>query len=160
MFCSSLKITFHSEGNFKMSKSKNSRQHGVPPRGLLAMSNHALSMNHMTGRFGRMFPHLPPALFSEASLSALADAMVTTDLPKDGEESDFGAAYTYLGQFIDHDLTFDPSTFAQQQSDPSGISDFRTPAFDLDNVYGRGQDISEPPGTAGILSLHTSGDAG
>ena len=98
---------------------------------------------NMTGRFGRMFDGLSPTAYSEKNLSDLADALVTDDPKKDGEdgeESDFGSAYTYLGQFIDHDLTFDPSTFEMQKNDPSAIIDFRTPAFDLDNVYGRGPD--------------------
>jgi hypothetical protein len=43
-----------------------------------------------------------------------------------------------LGQFIDHDLTFDPDASFQKQKDPDATEDFRTPAFDLDNVYGRG----------------------
>src|SRR5262249_33764002 len=38
----------------------------------------------------------------------------------------------------DHDLTFDPSTLDQQRSDPAALVDFRTPRFDLDNLYGRG----------------------
>jgi len=46
--------------------------------------------------------------------------------------------YTYLGQFIDHDLTFDPASSLQKQNDPDALVDFRSPAFDLDNVYGRG----------------------
>jgi hypothetical protein len=63
------------------------------------------------------------------------------DPPKDGndaEESGIPALYTYLGQFIDHDITFDPMSSLMQQSDPDALTDFRTPAFDLDNVYGRG----------------------
>src|SRR5262249_44118987 len=63
--------------------------------------------------------------------------------PKDGkdeEESGIPALYTYLGQFIDHDITFDPSSSLQKQNDPDALIDFRTPAFDLDNVYGRGPD--------------------
>src|SRR5207253_4018255 len=48
--------------------------------------------------------------------------------------------YTYLGQFIDHDLTFDPVSSLQRQNDPDGLVDFRTPRFDLDCVYGRGPD--------------------
>ncbi|HTS30317.1 MAG TPA: heme peroxidase family protein [Bryobacteraceae bacterium] len=65
------------------------------------------------------------------------------DPPKDGpdeEESGIPALYTYLGQFIDHDLTFDPASSLQQANDPDALTDFRTPAFDLDNVYGRGPD--------------------
>jgi hypothetical protein len=51
------------------------------------------------------------------------------------------AGYTYLGQFIDHDLTFDPtpmSTTLQSEGDPAAIRNFRTPRFDLDNLYGNG----------------------
>jgi hypothetical protein len=63
------------------------------------------------------------------------------DVPKDGpddEESGIPALFTYFGQFIDHDLTFDPNSSFIKQKDPSASVDFRTPAFDLDNLYGRG----------------------
>jgi hypothetical protein len=59
---------------------------------------------------------------------------------KDDEESGIPTLYTYFGQFIDHDLTFDPASSLQQQNDPDALTDFRTPAFDLDCVYGRGPD--------------------
>ena len=54
--------------------------------------------------------------------------------------SNIPAAYTYFGQFIDHDVTFDPAPLTARQRDPSGILNFRTPRLDLDNVYGRGPD--------------------
>ena len=63
------------------------------------------------------------------------------DAPKDGndaEESGIPALFTYFGQFVDHDITFDPMSSLIQHSDPNALTDFRTPAFDLDNVYGRG----------------------
>jgi hypothetical protein len=97
-----------------------------------------------------MFRSLPRATFGKtdpeniANLKLLADAMSAGfDPPKDGkddEESGIPALYTYLGQFIDHDLTFDPTSSLQMQNDPDALVDFRTPAFDLDNVYGRGPD--------------------
>src|ERR1700729_855799 len=97
-----------------------------------------------------MFRALPPADFgandtdSQAALLQLGAAMVSDeDAPKDGpddEESGIPALYTYLGQFIDHDLTFDPASSLQQQDDPEGLVDFRTPQFDLDNIYGKGPD--------------------
>jgi len=110
--------------------------HGSGVRGLTS----PVGIDTPSGRFGRMF-ELPPAKFSEDDLFALAEAMkgeANLEEGPDPEESDFGAAYTYFGQFIDHDLTFDPSTFAQQKHDPNAIVDFRTPRFDLDDVYGRG----------------------
>ncbi|WGJ13540.1 heme peroxidase family protein [Methylocapsa sp. D3K7] len=100
------------------------------------------------GRFGRMFRNTPPAQFGRteadniANLSALADRMSAGfDPPKDGpdaEESGIPALYTYLGQFIDHDITYDPVSLLTKSQDPDGLVDFRTPALDLDNVYGRG----------------------
>ena len=75
-------------------------------------------------------------------MMALGEAMTSSfDAPKDGfdgEESSIPALYTYFGQFVDHDITFDPMTTLIQHSDPDALTDFRTPALDLDNVYGRG----------------------
>jgi len=46
----------------------------------------------------------------------------------DDEESDIPAAYTYFGQFIDHDLTFDPSTFQQQKYSWGSSTAMRIPS--------------------------------
>jgi hypothetical protein len=118
--------------------------HGSGVRGFTL----APSSKFFNGRFGRMFRALPPADFgandtaSDAALAQLGAAMVADeDAPKDGpddEESGIPALYTYLGQFIDHDLTFDPASSLQRQNDPDALIDFRTPRFDLDSVYGRG----------------------
>lgn len=118
-------------------------KHSTPIRGLAA----AGAKQDFQGRFGRMFRDLPGAQFgtarqSKARLEKLAHAMISDpDPPKDGpddEESGIPALYTYFGQFIDHDLTFDPAASFQKQKDVDAKVDFRTPAFDLDNVYGRG----------------------
>jgi hypothetical protein len=96
-----------------------------------------------------MFRALPPAFDPDDDglqdiFVKLAKAMINDfDPPKDGrdeEESSIPALYTYLGQFIDHDITFDPASSLQKANDPDALIDFRTPAFDLDNVYGRGPD--------------------
>jgi len=99
-----------------------------------------------------MFRSLPAASFATTGsekenirhLAKLGHAMSNTpDAPKDGpddEESGIPALYTYFGQFIDHDITFDPASSLQKQDDPDALTDYRTPAFDLDNVYGRGPD--------------------
>ncbi len=58
--------------------------------------------------------------------------------PDDEENRGISAGYTYLGQFIDHDLTFDPASSLDKQNDPEALEDFRTPRFDLDSLYGRG----------------------
>src|SRR2546426_100078 len=98
------------------------------------------------GHFGRMFRTLPPAQFDAGVLHDLAAAMTAefeaTPTPEteadDEENTGISAGYTYLGQFIDHDLTFDPVSSLQRQNDPAALVDFRTPRFDLDCVYGRG----------------------
>jgi hypothetical protein len=119
-------------------------KHSAVIRGL----NAAGADPNFQGKFGRLFPKLPPARYGssdaeeEENLGKLAEKMVSEfDAPKDGaddEESGIPALYTYLGQFIDHDLTFDPDGSFQKQKDPDATIDFRTPALDLDNVYGRG----------------------
>ena len=58
----------------------------------------------------------------------------------DDENPVIPAGYTYFGQFIDHDLTFDPNSSLQKMNDPDALEDFRTPRFDLDSLYGRGPD--------------------
>jgi hypothetical protein len=118
------------------------RFHGERPRGADFFPRSSL----FEGRFGRMFRTLPPAEFDEADLKALAKQMVApaerspTPETKDDDEENQGisAGYTYLGQFIDHDLTFDPSSSLEKQNDPDALEDFRTPRFDLDCLYGRG----------------------
>ncbi|MFN8356803.1 MAG: heme peroxidase family protein [Spirosomataceae bacterium] len=130
-------------------------QHGKPIRGLLTVAKSST----FEGMFGRMFRTLPSAKFKTEDLKKLAEAMSAEkeDNPKpenelDDEENNgallptdpgnrgIDAGYTYLGQFIDHDLTFDPASVLQKQNDPDNIIDFRTPRFDLDCLYGRGPD--------------------
>ena len=117
------------------------RGHGAVDRGLASTPRSAL----FEGRFGRMFRTLPAAEFDADDLKALATAMtaepeatVTPETENDDEEN-FGipAGYTYFGQFIDHDLTFDPASSLDRLNDPNALTDFRTPRLDLDSLYGR-----------------------
>jgi len=115
-------------------------------------ANLSRSSSLFAGPFGRMFRALPPAEFGPddkstlVNLELLAAAMMSkrddTD-PKDGpdpREGGIPAAYTYFGQFVDHDLTFDPASSLQRQNDLDALVDYRTPRFDLDSLYGRGPD--------------------
>jgi hypothetical protein len=122
------------------------------PHGVVRGANLSRGSLLFDGPFGRIFRALPPADFgntdaeSLAALKELAKAMISVADPadpKDGPDSEEGgipAAFTYFGQFIDHDLTFDPASSLQKQNDPDALVDFRTPQFDLDNLYGRGPD--------------------
>src|SRR5690349_13232384 len=98
----------------------------------------------MEGRFTRLFPYLPTANFKQSDLVDLARVMTAPEEPgqeeKDDPEENKGipAAYTYLGQFVDHDLTFDPISHLRETLTPAQLQalvDFRTPRFDLDNLY-------------------------
>ena len=51
------------------------------------------------------------------------------------------AGFTYLGQLIDHDLTFDASSSLARPANPNAVQNFRTAAFDLDSIYGLGPAI-------------------
>ncbi|MDQ6725663.1 MAG: peroxidase, partial [Actinomycetota bacterium] len=91
------------------------------------------------GRYGRMFRTLPAFAPSDDVLAALADSMADTPVGPEGDNPDIPSGYTYLGQFVDHDITFDPVSSLDRVNDPDALHDFRTPRFDLDSLYGRGQ---------------------
>ena len=48
------------------------------------------------------------------------------------------AGFTFIGQFIDHDITLDNTPLDLQQADPDATVNFRTARYDLDVLYGRG----------------------
>ena len=58
--------------------------------------------------------------------------------PDFGDNRRISAGFTYLGQFIDHDITFDPTSQLQKVNDPDALVNFRTPRLDLDSLYGAG----------------------
>lgn len=69
------------------------------------------------------------------------------DTVKDGPDPEenlwLPSGYTYFGQFIDHDLTFDNTSSlnpADERDAGLSSSNLRTPRFDLDSVYGDGPD--------------------
>jgi Animal haem peroxidase len=87
-----------------------------------------------------------PHLLLELSKSIKAEV----DSVKDGADTEenlwLPAGYTYLGQFIDHDLTFDntsslnPDDKVEPGKKDRAIVNLRTPRFDLDSLYGDGPD--------------------
>ncbi|WP_026423937.1 peroxidase family protein [Actinokineospora inagensis] len=85
-------------------------------------------------RFSRLGPRGPRT--DEALRVALATAITEARPQPDG---DVPAGYTYLGQFVDHDLTID-RTATQLGSDVTvdDLVQSRSPALDLDSLYGRG----------------------
>jgi len=126
-------------------------QHGFV-RGLDSVSESSVR----EGRFGRMFRNLDAAFFPEKALIALGQTMISGEFAekfkdrkkadnalgeKDDEENlHIPAGYTYFGQFIDHDITFDPTSSLDRDNDPDALHNFRTPRLDLDSMYGTGPD--------------------
>ena len=138
--------------------------HGAELRGLDLVTQDPTA----EGRFGYMFKNQPPHAVSEDLLTALGQTMeekpvigsnlvdpqagdpvlqngnpvVVTKDHNDalGENPNplLTSGFTFVGQFVDHDITFDTTTLDQQQSDPYATTNFRTPRYDLDSVYGRG----------------------
>lgn len=124
-------------------KAPNPRFHGSEPvRGLLGVTRSDVE----PGRFGRLFRNLAPFEPEDEDLKALGDTMFEPRPSDDnqgeaaGDNPDIPAGFTYFGQFIDHDITFDPNSKLQRQNDPNALVDFRTPRFDLDSLYGAGPD--------------------
>lgn len=48
------------------------------------------------------------------------------------------AGFTYVGQFVDHDVTFDVSSSIEASTDARTINNMRSPSLDLDSLYSRG----------------------
>jgi hypothetical protein len=119
-------------------------------------------------RFGRMFPTLPPfdAHIGPRRRDALTAALrdigrpggmldARDDLSKgpvalivdptlsanNADNPTMPAGATFMGQFMDHDMTFDLSSRLNVPTEPSASANSRTPAFDLDSVYGGGPDV-------------------
>lgn len=86
-----------------------------------------------------MFPCLDPCEAGEDAIEELVELMRSrTPPPRVRDNTRIPAGFTYLGQFIDHDITFDPVSRLERQIDPRALVNFRTPRFDLDSVYGAG----------------------
>ncbi len=91
------------------------------------------------GKFGRLFPALAPLDAPDTALDALGAAMVEPNPGNPaGDNLTIPAGFTYLGQFVDHDITFDTTTLGEVVTDPQAVRNFRTPRLDLDSLYGQG----------------------
>jgi Animal haem peroxidase len=110
--------------------------------------------------FGRIFPDLPSfAAATDAVRASLADlgkpggpldanddlgkgpVLLITDPSLSANNPNnpmHTAGTTFLGQFVDHDITFDTTSPLGVTTDPAVAVNSRTPSLDLDSVYGQG----------------------
>jgi hypothetical protein len=111
-------------------------------------------------RFGRIFPQLPPFAESSPQLEAalleigkpggildakdnvsagpaalIVDPALNVNNPNNDTHT---AGTTFMGQFMDHDITFDLASRLGVPTPPEQSPNGRDPAFDLDSVYGGG----------------------
>jgi hypothetical protein len=86
-------------------------------------------------RFSRMGPSGAGRQLGEPNMKKVGNAMAAGG----GGTSQIPAGFTYLGQFVDHDLTFDKTNvmFGANVS-PAQLLQARSPSLDLDSLYGAG----------------------
>ena len=111
--------------------------------------------------FGRLFPGLHP-FFEQASaqlnaalldigkpgglldakddlaagpVALIVDPALSVNNPNNPTHT---AGTTFMGQFMDHDMTFDLTSRLGEPTEPEDSPNARTPALDLDSVYGGG----------------------
>lgn len=128
-------------------------------------NNNSGSRNNRPGSSGgntyiRMFPNLPPfAPQTDETRSAVAEIGIVSGLmdaaddltdplqsildqptfsPNNLDNVDMTAGMTFIGQFLDHDITLDNRSPINSTARPERTINFRTAAFDLDSVYGGG----------------------
>ncbi|HEX5497384.1 MAG TPA: peroxidase family protein [Mycobacteriales bacterium] len=115
--------------------------HGFQNRGL----DVPRGSNPPTGRFGRMFPTLQPRRptgLGPAEALGLPGGKMDGGLTTDAQGNPtMDAGLTFFGQFIDHNISFDPTTVLGRQIDPEAVRDFRPPRLDMDNLYGSGPTV-------------------
>jgi hypothetical protein len=133
----------------------------VTAGGLISTEAQAAAIDFtLPGRFGRMFPGLPPfAPANDAVRAALLElgkplglldanddltagpAALITDPDRRINNRDNPtqtAGTTFFGQFLDHDMTFDTTSRLGVPTRPATAPNARLPGFDLDSVYGSG----------------------
>lgn len=89
------------------------------------------------GGYTRLFPELPGLVGDEKLLHALGAAGGVCDGTVGCLDSRVAAGWPFLGQFLAHDITADRSPLVSR-ADPSGVRNYRTPAANLECLYGGG----------------------
>jgi hypothetical protein len=105
----------------------------------------ALRARLAQGGYTRLFkglePWSPEGIRAEdvpAFLLDFADRRMVEPPGAPEPEPGIPAGYTYFGQFVNHDITFDPTPLPDRPDAEQERTNFRRPWLDLDSVYGRG----------------------
>jgi Animal haem peroxidase len=136
------------------------------PRPMLS-SPCADKFGYMSSAITRSLTKLPFNTTTQGLLGQLGDLMADSGR-ESANDSDIPAGFTYVGQFVDHDITLDVSSSLEQATDANTVHNMRTPALDLDSLYGRGPALdpflyvfpSTGPSSAIKLQLGTNTNTG
>jgi Animal haem peroxidase len=95
--------------------------------------------------FGTMFPSLGPFHYSDQAADDLATTMLNRHVDAPGvdrgtadDSPTLPSEYTYLGQFVDHNLDFNETPQPTADVTASSLTNFESFRFDLNNVFGGG----------------------
>lgn len=89
-----------------------------------------------TNNYGRLLPPNVGAPIDAPSLRALAETM--RPMGPETLDPSMPAGMTFLGQFVDHDITLDTTSELGVRVNPDTVPNLRTPRLELDSVYGQG----------------------
>jgi len=93
------------------------------------------------GRYGRMFPDLPPFSADEAFLHMIGSAGgfcdATAAEAEGNDDATVEAGWPFVGQFVAHDITADRSPL-RSHTEADQLRNFRTPRLNLECLYGGG----------------------
>lgn len=97
----------------------------------------AQQFGYLLGKANDITGNLKPEAIVKAFIE-LVDDMETNDVGTGPAD----AGMTFLGQFVDHDITLEATSVIGKKIDPRSIRNVRTPNLDLDCVYGDGPEAT------------------
>ncbi|GCE30607.1 myeloperoxidase [Dictyobacter alpinus] len=118
----------------------------ISPHLKSSLSPHAQDVEKSQGKYGRLFPELPALSVDEQVLLLLGrsgsvmDASTAPSPDMQDTSTDnprIPAGFTFLGQFIAHDITADRSLLLHHAR-LNELRNFRRPRLDLECLYGAG----------------------
>jgi hypothetical protein len=107
------------------------------------MSKQNIHGNIPTHMFSKLFPNLPALTASPDDLRILANLMRDANARLPAADSRLYSGLTYLGQFIDHDITREKRTILTDPNiiDVNNLVNERTSWFDLDSCFGENNEF-------------------